>query len=87
MFFLVSRSLFLLFSATAPGMDGGGMEQLGMGQMGGGAGFPGMNPEMMMQLMQDPYIERGLQELVNNPQVLRSVLDSNPALQQMLVRR
>ena len=65
------------------------------GSTGGGFGFPstfggmnngmpgGMNPRQALQMMQDPMIQRMWQSMLDNPDMLRQMMRSNPHLQRM----
>jgi hypothetical protein len=58
---------------------------LGMqGPPGGGMpGMMGMDPQQMQQMMGSPIV----QNLLDNPEFLRSMMQSNPALRQVLMRQ
>lgn len=43
-------------------------------------GMMGMDPQQMQQMMQSPIV----QNLLENPEFLRSMMQSNPALRQVL---
>ena len=62
---------------------------------GGGFGFPstfggtnggmpgGMDPRQALQMMQDPMMQRMWQSMLDNPDMLRQMMRSNPHLQRM----
>lgn len=69
-------------------MMGGGMGGMGgmggfggMGGMGGMGG--GMDPNMMNQMMQDPNFAQYMSTMLQNPQVLESMISMNPQLAAM----
>ncbi|KAI1299069.1 hypothetical protein EDD11_006553 [Mortierella claussenii] len=67
-------------------MMGGGMGGMGgFGGMGGGmgGGMPGMDPNMMNQMMQDPNFAQYMSNMLQNPQVLESMIAMNPTLAAM----
>ncbi|KAI7821967.1 hypothetical protein BC939DRAFT_454369 [Gamsiella multidivaricata] len=65
-------------------MMGGGMGGGGMGGLGGmGGGMPGMDPNMMNQMMQDPTFAQYMSNMLQNPQVLESMIAMNPTLAAM----
>ncbi|KEP67319.1 UNVERIFIED_CONTAM: ubiquitin family protein [Hammondia hammondi] len=45
---------------------------------------PDMNPDTLMQLMQSPLLQQTMQNLSQNPQMLRAMMESNPMLRQMM---
>ncbi|KAG0367527.1 hypothetical protein BC939DRAFT_463163 [Gamsiella multidivaricata] len=58
----------------------------GLGGFGGMAGMPGMggmDPAIMSQMMQDPNFAQYMSAMLQNPQVLESMMSMNPALQAM----
>ncbi|KAF9102987.1 hypothetical protein BGX27_010789 [Mortierella sp. AM989] len=61
----------------------------GSGGMGGTGGFGGMGnmggmePTVMMQMMQDPNFAQYMSSMLQNPQVLESMISMNPALRSM----
>ncbi|OXA62641.1 ubiquilin-1 [Folsomia candida] len=65
-----------------------GIPDLLGGGGGGGGGLGQMqqelmsNPEMMQQLMDSPFV----QGIMNNPDIIRSMLNANPSIQQLLER-
>eukprot|EP00922_Rhytidocystis_sp_ex-Travisia-forbesii_P053331 GHVS01079083.1.p1 GENE.GHVS01079083.1~~GHVS01079083.1.p1 ORF type:complete len:452 (-),score=112.22 GHVS01079083.1:424-1716(-) len=63
----------------AAGMGGGGGAP--MGGMGGGMG--GMDPQFLQQMMSNPMIQTMMQQVMSNPDMLRSMTQNNPMLQQM----
>ena len=75
------------FAAMNPGF--GGMPGAGMGGMGGFGGMPGagmggmggMDPQMTMQMLQDPMVMQMLTQLMADPQFFDTMVASNPSLQ------
>ncbi|KAF0978038.1 hypothetical protein FDP41_002930 [Naegleria fowleri] len=52
----------------------------------GGMGFPnmgGMNPQQVQQMMNNPFMQRMMTEMLSDPQMLDQLINSNPMLQQM----
>ncbi|KAF9347897.1 hypothetical protein BGX26_000655, partial [Mortierella sp. AD094] len=60
-------------------MTGGG----GMGGFGGMGNMGGMESTAMMQMMQDPNFAQYMSSMLQNPQVLESMISMNPALRSM----
>ncbi|KAK2197706.1 bifunctional Ubiquitin-like domain/Ubiquitin-like domain superfamily/Ubiquitin-associated domain/UBA-like superfamily/Ubiquitin domain, partial [Babesia duncani] len=79
-----------------PGMGGmPGMEGMGaMPGMGGnsfadgfgfqGTGMPDINPQAAAALLNSPMMEQVMQQIRDNPQLLRTMVESNPFLQSMM---
>ncbi|CDR94701.1 ubiquitin domain containing protein family, putative [Babesia bigemina] len=71
------------------GMGGfGGMGGMpGMGGMGGMGGMPGMddfNPQTAAALLNNPMVQEMMQQISNNPQLLKEIFGNNPLLQPMM---
>ncbi|KAJ2757270.1 hypothetical protein GGI19_000204 [Coemansia pectinata] len=67
----------------------GGMGGLGdmasmFGGGGMGGGMPQMSPEMMDQMYSNPMVQQMMAQLSSNPDLLRSMIESNPMIQQQL---
>ncbi|KAG0311397.1 hypothetical protein BGZ99_010206, partial [Dissophora globulifera] len=63
---------------------GGGMGGMGgMGGLGGMGGMPGMDPAVMNQMMQDPNFAQYMSNMLQNPQVIESMMAMNPSLAAM----
>ncbi|CAG9466220.1 unnamed protein product [Pedinophyceae sp. YPF-701] len=63
-------------------MFGAGGGAAGLGGLGGMAGGGMPSPDMMQRLMQSPM----MQQLMSDPEVVRSALNAHPALRQMMER-
>lgn len=63
--------------AAMGGMGGGGM---GGGGMGLPPGMPAPSPEMMRQVMENPMV----QQMLENPEMMRSMIQSNPMMRAMI---
>ncbi|KAG2389011.1 hypothetical protein C9374_014411 [Naegleria lovaniensis] len=58
--------------------------QMGMGGMGGmQPNLGGMNPQQVQQMMNNPFMQRMMGEMLSDPQMLDQLINSNPMLQQM----
>ncbi|KAJ2742659.1 hypothetical protein GGI20_004324 [Coemansia sp. BCRC 34301] len=77
-------------AATSPQPTAGGMFGMGDmasmfgagGDMGGMAGM--MTPERMEQMYSNPMVQQMMAQLSANPEMLRSMIESNPMIQQQL---
>lgn len=68
----------------APGLGGTASDNAASGL---GADFPGgMNPQLFQSLMSNNTVQSLMQELMANPELLRSMIQSNPFLNQLAVR-
>lgn len=66
------------------GLDAAGLEGLGdLGGMGGMGGMGGINPAQIQQLMSNPQVREGVQNLMQNPEMLRGMIQNNPMLRNM----
>ena len=53
------------------------------GQMPQGMGAPGMDPQMMSQLMQTPMFQQMMTAMTQNPEMMSQMMQMNPMVQQM----
>ncbi|KAJ2766599.1 hypothetical protein IWQ56_003661, partial [Coemansia nantahalensis] len=77
----------LLSSMGGMGAMGGMGGMGGTGGMGGMSGMdfmPQMTPEMLEQMYSNPMVQQMMQQVSSNPELMRSMVESNPALQQRL---
>lgn len=61
----------------------GGMDA--MGGMSGGGMPGGMNPAMFQAMMSNPAVQNMMQQVMQNPEMLQGIIQSNPMLSQMTV--
>jgi len=52
--------------------------------MMGPGGMPGMAPERMLQMMENPQMQRLVSQFVSNPDMIRQMQQQNPMLRQMV---
>jgi ubiquilin len=55
----------------------------GMGGMGGMPFGPGLGPQQIAQMMNNPLVQQSIQQYLQNPQMLQALLANNPLAQQM----
>ncbi|GFE54338.1 ubiquitin family protein, putative [Babesia ovis] len=69
-----------MFQQMMQGMGGFG----GMGGMPGLTGMEDLNPQTAAALLNNPMVQEMMQQISNNPQLLKDIVGSNPMLQPML---
>lgn len=64
----------------------GGAAGLGGLIMNGGGAPPGeMNPALFQSMMSNSMMQNMMQQVMSNPEMLRTIINSNPLLSQMAV--